>query len=258
MNAAATACRERIRSLFRDDLCEDAGVLQVVSCWRPPTGSSRVIAFGASAPASPTDRFVLDLARSRADAIVTTGNILRAEPNLTHGIAGPATDRAELDAWRRESLGRSEPPLSLILTGGQGLDLDHPLFQAGNPCVVYTRNDTAERLREAAGERGIEVVGREAPSLRTALAWLREQREARTVSIEAGPTATLPLYEEPIAVREIMLSLYEETELTEAAQGPAFLHPGELDARGFQGEPRVTRQEPSGRWSFGRLLRPSV
>ena len=257
MNAAATACRERTRSLFEDDLSEDAGVLQVVSCWRTPMGGARVIAINASAPASPTDRFVLHLARSRADAIVTTGNILRAEPKLSHGVAGPAKDRAELDAWRRECLGRSASPLSLVLTSGEGLDLDHSLFKAGNPCVIYTGEDAAKRLRAAGSERGIEVVGRPTPSLRNALTWLREEREARTVSIEAGPTTTLPLYEEPIAIREIMLSIYEEPELTEAARGPLFLDPGELEARGFEAEHRVSLQEPSGRWSFGRLLRHS-
>ena len=198
MNAAATACRERTRSLFEDDLSEDAGVLQVVSCWRTPMGGARVIAINASAPASPTDRFVLHLARSRADAIVTTGSILRAEPKLTHGVAGPAKDRAELDAWRRESLGRSASPLSLVLTGGEGLDLDHSLFQAGNPCVIYTGEDAAERLRAAGSERGIEVVGHPTPSLRKciALGSVNSAKLAPSVS-KPGPPPPYPSTKNP-------------------------------------------------------------
>ena len=45
------------------------------------------IAIGPAAPSSATDRFVLGFARARSDAIVTTGAILRAEPDLVHELS---------------------------------------------------------------------------------------------------------------------------------------------------------------------------
>ena len=67
-----------------------------------PQGTSRVIAIGEEAPKSPTDLFILNLARSRADAVVTTGNLLRTEPRLTHLIEGPTETQEQLGAWRQK------------------------------------------------------------------------------------------------------------------------------------------------------------
>jgi riboflavin biosynthesis pyrimidine reductase len=256
MSALAT-CRQRIQSLYSDDLRDDGGTIQAVSTWGDPKGASRVIAIGEEAPKSSTDLFVLGLTRSRADAVVTTGNLLRAEPRLTHLIEGPTETQEQLGAWRREFLRRDESPLSLVLTSGQALDFNHPFFQTRNPCVIYTTEDSAERLRAPAQQRAIEVVGCKSPSLRGALTWLREQREARTISIEAGPTTSLTAYKEPVAVQEILYSVYHEAELPEKARGPIFLGLDDLKTKGFQEVTRVTRQEQSGRWSFIRLVRRS-
>ena len=255
--SALKTCRERIQSLYSDDLRDDAGIIQVVSTWCDPQGTSRVIAIGEEAPKSPTDLFILNLARSRADAVVTTGNLLRAEPRLTHLIEGPTETQEQLGAWRRKFLRRNESPLSLVLTSGQALDFNHPLFQTRNPCVIYTTEDSAERLRAPAQQRAIEVVGCKSPSLRSALTWLREQRQARTISIEAGPTTSLTAYKEPVEVQEILYSVYHEAALPEKARGPIFLCLDELKAKGFEEANRVARQEPSGRWSFIRLVRRS-
>lgn len=255
--SAATTCRDRIQSLYSDDLSDDAGTIQAVSTWNDPKGASRVIAIGEEAPKSSTDLFVLGLARSRADAVVTTGNLLRTEPRLTHLIEGPTETQEQLAAWRREILRRTESPLSLVLTSGHALDWNHPLFQTGTPCVIYTSEDSAERLRAPAQQRSIEVIGCQSPSLRSALTWLRDEREARTISIEAGPTTSLAAYKEPIEVQEILYSVYHEAELPEKARGPIFLRLDDLKTRGFREVTRVTRQEQSGRWSFIRLVRQS-
>ncbi len=247
------AWQEWIRSVYGADLAEPAGVLHVTAVWGAPDGRLVTLKILPETPASPGDRRALGLARARVDAIVTSGRILREEPGLTHAFVADDAECAGLAAWRREVLGKTAAPRSLVLTSGRDLDLAHPLFAAPG-AVVFTGEEAAARLAPAAGSRGVEVVGHPRPGLRAALTWLRA-RGLRDVTVEAGPTTSLGLYDEPACVDELMLSVFEQPRLAAAIQGPPFLEPRRLEALTRLAHAPHRSTEPSGRWRFERRLR---
>lgn len=237
--------------LYGDRLASPGGgrhVIQPAAVWRRGDGALVTLRINDATPKSALDFFVLNLCRARADAIVTSGKILREEADLRHDLQGPAKEA--LRAWREE-LGTREPPISLVLTSGRGLDLGHPLFGGGTRPLIYTSPEGGERLAGA----DVEVIAVTAPSLRGALAELGERYGARTISIETGPSSSAALYEPPPAVDELLLSVYEEHELPEQARGGAFLEPRRLAALFERPRPPYRTLAPSGRWSFARYLR---
>jgi riboflavin biosynthesis pyrimidine reductase len=234
-------------------------ILHVAAVWARPDGTSAVMRITEETPRSAHDFFALNLARARADAIVITGKILREEANLHYATQGPGSSGAALARWRREKLGKSSPPVLLVLTG-RPLDLDHPALRGDLPVVIYTTEASARVTAERA-DSSIEVVGAGSPSLRGALEHLSAGRGCRTISIEAGPSTSLGLYE-PLAVDELMLSRFHGDALPEHIVGGDFPGPRTLESLfpARHDHPRIREanvSEPSGRWSFARYLRPS-
>lgn len=226
----------RVRALYGEALGAMEGVLHVVAV----AGSAhRVMRIGPWSPKSEVDFFVLELARARVEAIVITGAILRDEPDLRYGLS-PA-----LAAWRREVLGLSRPPWLLVLSRGE-VPLEHPALVPGpvRPLVVTSE----EAARELRGRGSIEVVGLGSPSARAALALLAE-RGCGSVSVEAGPKTATGLYDSPMAIDELALSVYEG-ELDGRARGGRFLDEGALSERMV----RVSGVR-DGEWRFERWVR---
>jgi riboflavin biosynthesis pyrimidine reductase len=231
---------------------EEEGVLHVAAVWRPPDEDRHlVLRIRDDTPRSAIDFLFLSLARARAEAIVTTGRILREEPAVTHDLqGGPGAVRA-LHAWRRE-LGLVDPPWLVVLTGGQGLDPGHPAFHAWARPVVFCPAAAADDVRRRVRGTEIEVVADDAPGLRAAIAHLREQRGVRRISIEAGPSTAAAAYASPVAIDELLLSIYGGAAL------PAALLGGELPGRAVLeralGRLRssFSAVEASGRWTFER------
>lgn len=201
------------------------------------------------------DFFVLNVARARADAIVTTGKILREEPAVVHRLQGPGRVADALAAWRRERLGKSRPPVTLVLTSGRGLDLGHPIFKAWTRPVVYTSRQGQWNLESQAADHGVEVVGVDEPGVHGAVDLLRYEFGAATISIEAGPSVSCRLYEPPPAVDELLLSVAEVRDLPQSVRGGKLLTAEDV-ARIFSrysAPYRVTTAD--GEWRFQRFLR---
>ena len=76
-------------------------------------------------PKSDEDFFVLNLARARADAIITSGKVVRDEEGLTHALQGSLAE--DLAKYREEYLGKTKHPYSLIFTRGVP-DTDAKIF----------------------------------------------------------------------------------------------------------------------------------
>jgi riboflavin biosynthesis pyrimidine reductase len=190
----------------------------------------------------------LSLARARCDAIVTTGRILREEPELRHSLP------ADLAAWRRECRGLPKPPVSIVLTARADLDPAHALLCDANRVIVVTSRDVAPVLSERLGSERLEVVGRDAPSLRDTLSFLQRDRGLPSVCIEAGPSSSRDLYETPLRVDELMLSIYIGASVGQGVAGGVFVDPPSL-ARDFARVHACERQEESGPWLFERFVR---
>lgn len=230
------------------ELDRNAGVLHVVSTWSGEDGR-HVIRITPQSPKSETDFFLLNLARARADVVLTTGRILREEPHLEYSF--PAAWAAEMIRWRETAMGRTTPPKLAVLTSGRDLDVNHPALHGWAPPVIVTSQDAARALRPRLPGH-VDVIGLKLPSASEAIAWSRAFG-ASTISIEAGPSTARALYADPASVDELWLSEFLEADLAHVLRGPIVFQgvPGgaSLQATGAQG----VRHEPSGRWRFSRF-----
>ena len=260
----ASTVTERIAHLF-----EGRGDVD----WRAATGTihvaavhdetGHVIAIGPEAPKSGTDRFVLGFARARADAIVTTGSILRSEPDLVHRLAESPEEQSALAAWRQATLGREEPPRLLVLSASGRFPTDHPALAAAQGWIWTSREGRArcgtppEGFDFVVPGEDTDEVG-DANGVAAALAWLLARDAVDTLSLEAGPSTTAALYDpaarEGVAfagVDELLLSRFEG-DIAEAADGPDFVPTPHLVDR-FGGPATAIRLvEDSGPWRFER------
>jgi riboflavin biosynthesis pyrimidine reductase len=243
-----------LRQIYAESLADLSGVLHCVSSVRVSTDPARlhVIDINQHAPKSATDFFVLNLARAHADAIVTTAQIVRSEPQLSHQLQGPLAEG--LLRYRREVLRKTQGPCSAILTRTGELPAEHRVFQDPFDNLVLTGPEHAAALSsrlKAAGARA-EVVPVAALDARAAIALL-QQRGARTILIEAGPSTAGPLYDPPPCVQHLLLSRCEAA-FDARALGRALPEDTTLFA-GMQRASVYTQQEPSGEWRFEHWLR---
>ena len=207
MADAEATCRRRIRGLYGAELTAPAGVLHVAAVWRARQGRWPTLKITPQTPLSDTDRFVLGLARARADAILTTGKILREEPTLQHSYHDdPQLDRA-LAAWRADFLGRPSRPVSVVLTARGDIDPDHPLFRGPHSVYVLTGPAAARRLNRRPLDPRHRVMERSELNPISALDYLRGEAGFATVSIEAGASTSGALYRPTLRIDELLLSV---------------------------------------------------
>jgi riboflavin biosynthesis pyrimidine reductase len=241
--------------IYGANVSSHAGVGHIAAVWRDPHGGHHSLRLTADAPGSTYDQFALGLSRARADAILTTGKILRSEPGLTHDYLGPSTLRHALAEWRMRSLGKTESARSVILTSGERLPRSHPLFRGTTRPMIVTSSEGARRLGAWAAAADVQVVAMAEPSAEQALRYLAETMGARALSIEAGPHTALPLYRSPTLVDELWLSTYLGPSVATSVLGPAFLDAASLDAAFPRRATPFKVNEPSGPWQFQRFTR---
>jgi len=202
-------------------------------------------------PQSDLDFLALHIGRARADGIIITGKILREEPNLGYDLRADPRWGEALVSWRERRWGLCDPPWLLILTGRGDIDFDHPVFHGGVKPIIFTSDRAASRKLAAAP---CPVVSDEAPDIRRAIQHLRVTRECDCVSIEAGPSTARSLYETPIAVKELLLSVYVDASLDERARGAPLVKLSEVREK-FRSETSATHRAQGQHWSFHRLRR---
>lgn len=227
-----------------------AGVLHVLATWRGD-GEPRVIRITPQSPKSDTDFFLLNLARARADVILTTGRILRDEPTLAYSL--PERWRDAMSAWRARAMQRTEPPTVAVLTSGRGLDPNHPALHGWARPLIVTSEPAARALRRTL-PREVEVIGLASTQPRDVIAHFCANG-ATTVSVEAGPSSARALYADPVLVDELWHSEFLEPHLDPELRGQeAFLRPGPVAGLRPVAD-SGPRTEHSGRWRFLRLVR---
>lgn len=226
----------------------EEGIVHVAAVVRVADGF-RVLDIGEHSPKSDTDAFALSLARVRSDAILSTGAILRAEPEMRAEPFGSLADA--LRDMRTVVYDRTEPPALLVLTGGD-VDLEHPAFHGWARPYIVTDGKGAARLRPRLAGTRAHLVELEVSAADSAITWAQEHLAARTVLIEAGPSTSLPLYDAG-HVDELMLSVFEGDPSPEAV-GKPFVSPGRIEA--LFGPPQSTARvdEPSGSWRLQRYV----
>jgi riboflavin biosynthesis pyrimidine reductase len=141
---------------------------------------------------NPHDRMVMGLLRATADAVVVGAGTLHASsPN--HVWTAEYIYPPLADAYRelRAALGKSEPPLNVVVSGSGEIDLDRCLFRSGAvPSLIVTTTGGVRRLRdrEIPPSARVEVADSVAPlSARAVLDAVGRTRKSELVLIEAGP-----------------------------------------------------------------------
>ena len=224
--------------------------------------TNRILAIGPHSPPSPTDRFVLGLARARADVLITTGGILRAEPELVHRYSEQADEDDAIAAWRRQTVGRDEAPRLLVLSATGRFPKRHPALASGRGWIWTSAAGAREIGRAPAGFRIVTAEPDRASSTH-AVAWLLEQLASEvtspTVLLEAGPSTSGAFYASSGSPRvdELLLSRFEGA-LPAEAEGPLFVPPAEREALFGAARSTCDVDEASGRWIFERFLRPGA
>jgi hypothetical protein len=223
-------------ALQGDSLASFRGVLHLAAVWQPPaTGSARaervVMAINDQTPKSDLDFFLLEAGRAWAQAVLTTGKILRHESELSFELHGPAA--GALSAWRtvcgfgEHGEGLETLPTIVVLTRGKGLDLEHRAFE---PClkgrmrvVLLTGASSRAVLEELVRDRPgrFEVVAVADPGARAAVSWAQAAGLERIV-VEAGPSSAAHLYRSPPLVDRLSLSRYLAASIPASVVGGSF------------------------------------
>ncbi len=202
-------------------------------------------------PKSDLDFLSLHIARARADAIVITGKILRDEPSLRYDLRADTRWGDALADWRERSWGLWERPWLLVLTASGELDLSHPALQGWARPVIFTSDRTAARKL---ADSPFPVVADAEPDIRKAIHHLQVTKDCQCISIEAGPSTAVSLYERPAVINELLLSVYLGKTIDNRARGAPLIELGRLRDR-FRSETSATHRCQGQHWSFHRFRR---
>jgi riboflavin biosynthesis pyrimidine reductase len=204
-----------LAGLYGEHPLPRAGILHSVHAVRAADGRLHALRIDEHAPKSETDWFALSLCRARADAVLTSAENLRREPQLSHRLSGPWADT--LTRYRAEMLGKPATLACAILTRSGDLPLDHPVWKDGTHKLVLCPPDAAALLRAKLGTRA-EILA--APDLSVAHACrLLQARALALISVEAGPRSASSLYADDPCVTELWLTRWESAPAEAALAG---------------------------------------
>jgi riboflavin biosynthesis pyrimidine reductase len=183
------------RVLLGPGLDRARGLLHVAAVWEAPDGRYATLRVGEGALRTASDAVVLSAARARADAIVTTGRILRDEPGLVHASIADAGVTAELEGLRRTVWGLEGPPWIAVLTASGELPEAHPALVHAERLLVLTGKAGAAKLRaDATLPPAAEIVAVPEPGPRALVEHLRDVRGCASIVVEAGASTAARLY----------------------------------------------------------------
>jgi riboflavin biosynthesis pyrimidine reductase len=179
------------------------------------------------------DRMVMGLLRAVADAVVIGAGTLRASsPDhlwTADYIYPPlAADYHEL----RTALGKSEPPLNVVVTAGGEIDRERRLFRSDEVAsLIVTTADGAQRLHDRELSPSVQVVAaaENAPlSARAVLDTVYGAQRGKLVLVEAGPHLMGDFFAERL-LDELFLTLAPQV----AGRDELFARPGLVAGKRF-------------------------
>jgi len=137
------------------------------------------------------DRAVMGLLRAAADVVIVGAGTLRSVPK--HRWTADYIYPPLRDAYHalRDALGKTEPPLNVIVTARGDLDLTLPVFSLGEvPALIVTTAAGAERLQARELPSGVSLAVAGDADRVSAAAVLKAVRDARpcdVILLEGGP-----------------------------------------------------------------------
>ena len=150
-----------------------------------PTGGGEISGSNAQ------DRMLMGLLRALADAVIVGAGTLRSVPNHLWTAEHIYRPLAEAYQELRANLGKSEPPLNVIVTAQGSVDLSLPVFQSGEvPTLIVTTASGAARLsgRALPASTQFAAVADAGPiSASAILDAVRQTRQSQIILVEGGP-----------------------------------------------------------------------
>lgn len=158
------------------------------------------------------DHMVMGILRAIADAIIVGAGTLRKSPNHIWSAGHIYPPFASLYQRLRHALGKTEPPLNVIVTREGNVNLNQPLFQSGEvTALLITTMQGEQRLRQQAIPPSTEIIALDQNangglSARAILEATRRARPADLILTEGGPRLLVGFFEER-CLDELFLTL---------------------------------------------------
>ena len=158
------------------------------------------------------DKMVMALLRSVADAVVVGAGTLRVEPGHIWTAAHIRTPFTAAYQQLRASLGKSGPPLNVIVSASGAVDLRLRIFQSGEvPVLIVTTAQGAKHLRKQSVPPSVQIAA--APeqssdtiSAQAIIAAINNLRPHTMILLEGGPILMGNFFEEHL-LDELFLTL---------------------------------------------------
>jgi riboflavin biosynthesis pyrimidine reductase len=175
------------------------------------------------------DRMVMGLLRAVADTVIVGAGTLRSVPHhrWTAQYIYPAL--AEAYQELRTSLGKSEPPLNVIVTARGDLNFALPVFKSGEvPVLIVTSNLGEERIRQQRLPSPVQVTSVQSQSAgglsaRAILEAVSGVHQSDIILVEGGPQLMGDFFEER-CLDELFLTLAPQIAgQDETTQRPGFV-----------------------------------
>jgi riboflavin biosynthesis pyrimidine reductase len=156
------------------------------------------------------DRMVMGLLRAVADAVIVGAGTLRSVPQHRWTAQYIYPPLAEAYQRLRTSLGKSAPPLNVIVTASGEIDLHLPVFQSEEvPVLLVTTAHGAEHLRSERLPPSMQVSAiqrADSLSARAILQAVSRVRQSDVILVEGGPLLMGDFFAEQ-ALDELFLTL---------------------------------------------------
>lgn len=137
------------------------------------------------------DHMVMGILRAIVDAVIVGAGTLRAAPNHRWTAAYIYPPLADAYRQLRHDMGKTTPPLNVIVTANGNVDLSQPLFQSGEvPVLIVTTTQGEQRARAQAIPPSTEVLALKQSGPLSAQATLEAVMQARQCDLvltEGGP-----------------------------------------------------------------------
>jgi riboflavin biosynthesis pyrimidine reductase len=112
-------------------------------------GDSAVSGGGEISGFNQHDQMVMGLLRAVADAVIVGAGTLRSAPKHRWTAQRIYPPLANPYQRLRTTMGKTQPPLNVIVTAHGAINLDLPVFQSGEvPVLIVTSTQGEERIRE--------------------------------------------------------------------------------------------------------------
>jgi len=156
------------------------------------------------------DRMVMGLLRAVADVVLVGAGTLRSVPSHVWTARRVYPELADAYQALRSALGKSEPPLNVIVTTRGEIDASTRIFQSGEvPVLIVTTPRGAERIRSMNLPKAVQIMGLENAgrlSARSILDAVARARSSDLLLVEGGPQLLAHFFAES-CIDELFLTL---------------------------------------------------